>query len=812
VSDPNVYQGPAGGGIHHPLVNAAAGGPGQADNTGATDVTATFTAQLATLQASGQTQWLPAGTYGIKPVAATGVSIGPSGASLRGDPEALLVAAVPAGDGHTDSPFFATWQSRVTGVTTLNGNSVEGSRTVVVHSVAGLPVGGYVVLDINLNPGLSYLQTGVGATGTADLTAGGLYGGGGTLNGTTLILNVAGAGALTLNLAGAGNAASEAALIAAIRAEWPALTIAGQGPGLTGKNLVLTGPSLVVGAGSANAFLGLSVTNNTIELDIPVEIVVPDTTPVDTFVPTTGVHLDGNGATLSGTGGRAWWLLACWGANVENWTVESSFTYFGPDFDEAGRNNTFRRIKAVNVGGSNIGFAFEGGQGHLAELCEAQGFPVNFSAGGIAHTFRNCSGARGSVGVALQNQGTGDVCCARSCTIEGGAFDGNGTFGLAILDNSIYNIASDGHSDYNATAGVWLSTDPIIAATTGASWNTIANWTAVGNGFYGFRVGSAGATLPHDGNKFIGCQALGTVSGDGFSAYTGATNTLYSGCLSKGNSARGYVVFDATTIGTSYSGCDSEGNSTGWLLGNDAVLTNCNSSNDTTIAVQSSGAGAIVINAGKWIGVATGGGWTGYKCGSSGASSLSRMVITSNSDGTTIFASALIQAAGTVTMDDVTATGMNAVIQISAGVLYLSNVRSTGGAGTTYGIYDTGGTIHIGPGCSFTGFTHPINFGGGVFTMAQTGGVASFPGGTTTTTMTFAQHYALSIEIGSTTPIAAGAQTINPLGSFIGQEFTVVNNNTAASTTTVFGIVVPVAARYLIRCNAAGVWEHDVVT
>ena len=133
-------------------------------------------------------------------------------------------------------------------------------------------------------------------------------------------------------------------------------------------------------------------------------------------------------------------------------------------------------------------------------------------------------------------------------------------------------------------------------------------------------------------------------------------------------------------------------------------------------------------------------------------------------------------------------------------------------SGPTYGVYVDGGTVSIGPNCSFDGAANPVTIASGTCTMCQTGGVASFAGGVGTTKMTFAQHYALSIEIGSTTPISAGAQTINPLASFIGQEFTVVNNNTGASTTTVFGIIVPVAARYLIRCNAAGVWEHDVVT
>jgi hypothetical protein len=98
-------------------------------------------------------------------------------------------------------------------------------------------------------------------TGSVDLTTAGLYGGGGTLNSTTLILNVNGAGPLTLNLVGSGNAASETALLAAINAEWPALTAtaaAGTHFLTLVDNTVGSTGSITVGAGTANTFLGLS--------------------------------------------------------------------------------------------------------------------------------------------------------------------------------------------------------------------------------------------------------------------------------------------------------------------------------------------------------------------------------------------------------------------------------------------------------------------------------------------------------------------------------------------------------------------------
>jgi hypothetical protein len=99
-------------------------------------------------------------------------------------------------------------------------------------------------------------------TGTADITAGSLYGPGGTLDGETIIMNVNGAGALTLTLSVLTNALNEAALLAAILAEWPALTAVQGGGG--GNKLVLTTilqgaqASIAVGIGTANTDLGLA--------------------------------------------------------------------------------------------------------------------------------------------------------------------------------------------------------------------------------------------------------------------------------------------------------------------------------------------------------------------------------------------------------------------------------------------------------------------------------------------------------------------------------------------------------------------------
>lgn len=95
--------------------------------------------------------------------------------------------------------------------------------------------------------------------GTADITAAGLYGGAGALAGKTLILTVNGV-LQTINWVGAGNASTEAVMLATIMATWPNVLQAFQQFG--SNKLVLRdlspGGTIVIGAGTSNANLGLT--------------------------------------------------------------------------------------------------------------------------------------------------------------------------------------------------------------------------------------------------------------------------------------------------------------------------------------------------------------------------------------------------------------------------------------------------------------------------------------------------------------------------------------------------------------------------
>jgi hypothetical protein len=122
------------------------------------------------------------------------------------------------------------------------------------------PYGAYVPATAPTTPAAASV------TGSANITSAGLYGPSGTLagggTGLTLILNVNGAGALTLTFDGTGgtNAASEAAMLAAIEAEWPALLATQTAGDFLELTTIGVGAiySIVIGAGTATTALGLT--------------------------------------------------------------------------------------------------------------------------------------------------------------------------------------------------------------------------------------------------------------------------------------------------------------------------------------------------------------------------------------------------------------------------------------------------------------------------------------------------------------------------------------------------------------------------
>lgn len=160
----------------------------------------------------------PLGTYQPRGRVVTGGTVGTAGIVIEFSPD----------DGRTWLPSQAL-----------------GTANTLKMSIGGIETG--IQYDFKLAP----------IEGSTDVTAVGLYGGGGTLDTKTLKLNVAGGGVLTLTFDGATNAANQAAMLAAIEATWPAIDAS-----VSATHLLLTlttGGTIVIDATStALAVLGLT--------------------------------------------------------------------------------------------------------------------------------------------------------------------------------------------------------------------------------------------------------------------------------------------------------------------------------------------------------------------------------------------------------------------------------------------------------------------------------------------------------------------------------------------------------------------------
>jgi hypothetical protein len=134
---------------------------------------------------------------------------------------------------------------------------------VLTLSTTNPPFGAYTPNTAPSTPGAAQF------VGTVNLATAGLYGGGGTLNGTVLeFTTINGVGPYSVTFVGTGNAASESAALAAIAAALPGVTVTTNGSGF----LVITDNfqgaawSLVLaanGTSTANTVLGLTAGTET---------------------------------------------------------------------------------------------------------------------------------------------------------------------------------------------------------------------------------------------------------------------------------------------------------------------------------------------------------------------------------------------------------------------------------------------------------------------------------------------------------------------------------------------------------------------
>ncbi len=754
--------------------------------TGTPDDSATYQAGITACPPLGVTLWQPA----ISSLIHVPLHVVPD-FQFRGSPDASLQSTIPYVDGFSDCLFSSNNGNTI--VTTLAADVVLGSWVFVPVTTAGIVLGGYGELYRGGDAARGFKWSGIGVIGTTDVTNPLLYGGGGLLTGETLILDVDGAGFVSMPT----GAASATALQAAIAAQWPALRVVqvgGPGPA-GGLNLVLTaGTSLVVGGGTANALLGLLAPTSCIETDVPIvdpfktgDSVTNFTTGGGAHGLTSQLHWDFQGETLAGTGGRTMWLAGCWDSTIENFVVQNNWTIFGPDFDIGSRRAHFLNALSIfdgvpGVSGGN-GFALEGGQSDVLEDLEARGgfngatntfahgFNIGFQIAGTAFQANRLT-AHGCVGgILLMQAGPLDIFAARYGHVDHSYVDGCSGSGAGVLDASTGNTFSNSFSDYNAGNG-------FVALGT-ASYTTFLNDTAIGNG------------------------------GDGFSLLANSLQTSVLACRAAFN-ARGIY---SETPGTYIGAARTVGNSLYGIEINGVITTieGHVSVNDVQAALISVAAAHVTLSAVDWTGTATVGGWAGWIAQGTSRGSLCGGEVQSNSDGATIFASAVVLPSGTpnVTVKDLRVSGCNAAIAVETnGSIYLEGVEILAAPAGSVGLYAAAGTSRIGPNCAFDVATTPIDFAGGAVTMCQTGGIAT---PNATRPLTFAEHYTTAIEYAA----AAAADGIITTYPIPGMQW-VANNlsahNLTVKTSSAATVVVPAGKKAIVAVNSAGdIYQVDAL-
>ena len=516
-----------------------------------------------------------------------------------------------------------------------------------------------------------------------------------------------GAGPVTLTLDGGTNTATEAALIAAIRATWPALTMSVQGPGFTGVNLVLTAAtSVVVGAGTANGHLGLTAgLNDTVQVDEPLGYTFPVTaTNVNTFPGgMTSLQYDFQHTTMTvDNAGRGMWLAYNQDTIFENLNIsDNGIAGMCFNFDEGGRRNTFSRgvtIATPGQVGNAVGCAMENGQDGLLDRMYAWGNSIGYTVAGLYHEVRGCRAYNCGFGLSLQNMSPGDNWAARFIQVQGGSYSGN-SIGVNLQDNAFGNVLTGVVANYNGNQGIYgygfvldAGNEVGITITCGVSQNKFVGCHARGNLTAGYAVGDDSTPNPHDGNTFIGCTANNSQYGWVF--HGGATNTTIVGCKVINDSVspawqQGFAWSNATATGTKLTSIETQNcSSAGINTYADIDVNGWVSTNDGT-ALLTQGAAVVRVSNFSWsVGVA-GGTWYGLSNNAANTISLCHGNIS--------------PYAGRASIS----------IYMNAGTLYLEDVAINGNGGaTSYGIYQTGGTLSIGPNCSIVNCSTPVDFAG----------------------------------------------------------------------------------------------------
>lgn len=282
---------------------------------------------------------------------------------------------------------------------------------------------------------------------------------------------------------------------------------------------------------------------NTLTLDAPIPYAFPVNSKV-TILPLANqcnkIIIEGNGATISGTGDKIIEFLCAWNCHISGLICDTSgFSLFALACDVGGRNNVFEDCKTdggadKGLTVSDSGFGLEGNIGSQIVRCEAnnhsfENFHITLCYGCIIDS---CSSRGGVVGIGLTTNNNADTFGTNFCTVRNCTISGTSTSGVKVCNGSHDNVI-DGCTIKGCAYGVSIENGTSAIA---AKNITISNCHIDGRGV----LGSIGvlATDGAVGVDVIGCHIrnceLHHIS------YILASKGTINTCK----------VFDATTAGT----------------------------------------------------------------------------------------------------------------------------------------------------------------------------------------------------------------------------------------------------------------------
>lgn len=255
------------------------------------------------------------------------------------------------------------------------------------------------------------------------------------------------------------------------------------------------------------------------------------------------LRIYGNGASISGTGDRAFELTGVQDCVVEGFTIDASSGFGGivAAFDIGGLRNTFRDIHILGGYGAQGGIALESNEGSLIDHCSvtkvtsALANPGIFLADDMDCHVRHSRSELNVVGLEF-NYGGSPGEGSKRCSVFGSLFAGNTSHGLQVLNGSAEVQVESTQCRYNGGNGVYIANNSTgvqlvavnasdntgsgVQATSGSSFSIVSG-VLKNNGACGVDTGADMIAL--------GCDVANNLASAGLQV-TGSASARITGC------------------------------------------------------------------------------------------------------------------------------------------------------------------------------------------------------------------------------------------------------------------------------------------